>query len=111
MFMLVYFDYSLSVGYKLIFINIEQTMKVGDVWGTDRKYKFRLSTIDHDYDDKLNFDMELLVSKPEDVDGVENIDVRRMFLGYPSNFFPSIFIAAGMVHSLCDNIILKANKW
>jgi hypothetical protein len=48
---------------------------VGDVWNSSIKYRFRLTTIDHDYDDKLNFDMELLVTKSE-LTEVVNIEVR-----------------------------------
>ncbi|XP_060578581.1 von Willebrand factor D and EGF domain-containing protein-like [Ruditapes philippinarum] len=42
-----------------------KSLMVGDVWNSSIKYRFRLTTIDHDYDDKLNFDMELLVTKSE----------------------------------------------
>ncbi|XP_053387563.1 uncharacterized protein LOC123542645 isoform X2 [Mercenaria mercenaria] len=40
-----------------------QSLKLGEKWDANMKYRFRLSTIDHDYDDKLYFDMSLLVTK------------------------------------------------
>ncbi|XP_053387565.1 von Willebrand factor D and EGF domain-containing protein-like [Mercenaria mercenaria] len=39
-----------------------KSLKIGEKWNENKKYRFRLSTIDHNYDDKLYFEMKLLVT-------------------------------------------------